>query len=101
MQIVPTSFLESFPAWKEGHDDTQHPREPCINWKDLASLEMKQDDAEDSEAEEEDLQDADSHVPLSETARQALGDGPTPEMVSYLEMHGLNNIASYKRNVQD
>ena len=90
MQIVPTSFVESFPAWKEGHDDTQHPREPRINWKDLASPEMNEDEAEDSEAEEEDLQDADSHVPLNETARQALGDGPTPAMVCCLEVHETN-----------
>ena len=81
VQIVPTSFIESFPGWKEGHDAVPHPKEPCINWKDLASLEMGPDEATDSEAEEDDLRDADSHVPLNEAARQVLGDGPTPEMV--------------------
>ena len=74
--------MESFPAWKDGHDTAPHPPSPNIHWKDLTSLDAKEDVANDSEVEEEDLLDADSHVPLNEAARQALGDGPTPDQVT-------------------
>ena len=83
MQVVQTSFHGSFPGWQEHYESRFHPREPCIDWTDIPSLGNAQDKAEDSEGEEEDLQDADSHVPLDGAARHVLGDGQAPEMVKW------------------
>ena len=78
-------FKDRFLCWQDGYDPVAYPSEPAVNWADLASLGKKHDQDEDSEvgdSEEEDLQDAESHVPLSAAVVNALGDGEGPLMVT-------------------
>ncbi|DBA96161.1 TPA: hypothetical protein ACH3X1_015643 [Trebouxia sp. C0004] len=77
-----SSFLDSFPGWTDNYDALPHPREPCINWSDIPSLSASLDEDGSSTEDEDELQDAQSHVPLNAAARNSLGDGPAPEMVS-------------------
>ena len=68
--------------------------QPLVNWADLASLGKKHDqddDNEEGDSEEEDLQDAESHVPLNAAAVNALGDGEGPLMVlpTFLTCKGI------------
>ncbi|DBA81637.1 TPA: hypothetical protein ACH3X1_007392 [Trebouxia sp. C0004] len=89
-----SSFLDSFPGWMDNYDALPHPREPCINWSDIPSLSASLDEDGSSTEDEDELQDAQSHVPLNAAARNSLGDGPAPEMVSALGPNGLGTTES-------
>lgn len=66
----------------DNYDALPHPHQPSINWSDIPSLGASLDeDASDTE-DEDDMQDAQSHVPLNAAARNSLGDGPVLDMVS-------------------
>ena len=87
-------FKDRFPCWQDGYVPGAHPSEPLVNWADLASLGKKHDqddDNEEGDSEEEDLQDAESHVPLNAAAVNALGDGEGPLMVlpTFLTCKGI------------
>ncbi|DBA94585.1 TPA: hypothetical protein ACH3X1_002168 [Trebouxia sp. C0004] len=77
-----SSFLDSFAGWTDNYDALPHPREPCINWSDIPSLNASLDKDGSSTEDEDELQDAQSHVPLNAAARNSLGDGPAPEMMT-------------------
>lgn len=78
MQVVPSSFSESFPGWLSDQS-ASHTNSPCIDWQNIPALNSGCDRDVDSEEDEE---EAEPQEPLNEVARATLGDGVTPELVS-------------------
>ena len=81
LQSVPTSFGDSFPGWNDNYSASAHTSSPCVKWDDIPALDGMQVEDEDTEGEEDDLQDAASHIPLDGAAHEVLGDGQPPQMV--------------------
>lgn len=71
-----TSFLQSFPAWNSESDPDGKHTEVDVDW---SAFEEECVVGDESEPEEEDLQEDESHVPLNASAQQLLGD---PEQVA-------------------
>ncbi len=64
-----TEFTDTFKAWKEGSTvQDQHTREVAVDW---SAITEESDDDDDSGPEEDDLHDAESHVPLDVHAQSA------------------------------
>ena len=79
-----TEFKESFPGWDNNHAARVHPEEPAVNWRNIPGGEDASD-SEQGDSEEDELQDAESHIALDGAARSLLGDGEAPQMVSELQ----------------
>ncbi len=77
VQARPSNFLDSFPGWTDNFDALPHPHQPDIDWSDIPSLSASLD---------EDASDTEKSCAIEAAARNSLGDGPLPEMVSAHEL---------------